>query len=203
MHSFGIPMESNRNYSGRLPDSDHSTRFWQIPSECPWNRKPEWLRLQPTTFRWTPTFCSESTGICRNSWGSVKTSIPSPHVTSPVHTSMFCSTTLHMSLFCVASLHVEVKMTCHVTHHPLSFCTSPLACCHSACHPSHIVILHITPHMSFCTLPLTCLHIASAHCLCTSPLHTTLLSTINEFLTPLTPIKPQPIPQNHPNPWRG
>jgi hypothetical protein len=46
----GISMDSNGNCSGRLPDSDHSASFRRIPSECPWNWKLEWLRLQPTEF---------------------------------------------------------------------------------------------------------------------------------------------------------
>ena len=31
----------------------------------------------------------------------------------------------------------------------------------------------------------------------------TLLSTLDGFLTPLTPIKPIPVPENYPNPCRG
>jgi hypothetical protein len=51
---------SNGNCSGRLPDSNHSARFQRIPSEFPWNWKPEWLRLQPTEFRRIPTHSAQN-----------------------------------------------------------------------------------------------------------------------------------------------
>jgi hypothetical protein len=70
----GIPMDSNGNCSGRLPDSDHSARFWRIPLEFPWNWKPEWLRLQPTEFRWISADSAISLGFHWNSWEMVKTS---------------------------------------------------------------------------------------------------------------------------------
>jgi hypothetical protein len=58
-------MDSNGNHSGRLPDSDHSARFRRIPLECPWNWKPEWLRLQPTEFRRNPADSDIPLGIRR------------------------------------------------------------------------------------------------------------------------------------------
>jgi hypothetical protein len=67
-------MDSNGNCSRRLPDSDHSARFQQIPAEFPWNWKLEWLRLQPTEFRRIPVDSDIPLGIRRNSWGMVKTS---------------------------------------------------------------------------------------------------------------------------------
>ena len=44
-----IPMETVPGGS-RTPTI--STGFRWIPLEFPWNWKPEWLRLQPTVFRW-------------------------------------------------------------------------------------------------------------------------------------------------------
>jgi hypothetical protein len=51
LNSMESGRNSNGNCSGRLPDSNHSARFRRIPSDCPWNWKLEWLRLQPTEFQ--------------------------------------------------------------------------------------------------------------------------------------------------------
>jgi len=75
----GIPMDSDGNHSGRLPDSDH---FHQIPwdsiristeletkmTEAPAN----WF---PSEFCGIPTFCSKSAGFHGNLWRRVKTSL--------------------------------------------------------------------------------------------------------------------------------
>ena len=85
--SSGIPMESHGFHRESFPEAPgfrpFPLEFLGKKWEFPWKWIPKWLRLQPNAFhrnsmefRRIPTFHWESSGIRRNSWRRVKTSIP-------------------------------------------------------------------------------------------------------------------------------